>query len=258
MGYSDYVKNTAGAQGGQMLVRVADSAGTASVINGNDIMFYVRSGLSATFVGSPGFGTSVYVNGGWVGLSNVANYSGSTDWRHVGTININTSQTITFHINASGTSGFGGPDDFAVYVQRATVPPAPIANAIQEIRHQSFRTNFNWNGDGGSGVDKYEVHYSNNASGGQFSTETGDGSQLINVAPPNFPPGSPIYYWVRAHNGVGWGNFAGPVGATLLPGIRIRVAGVWQHAVPYVKVNGVWTAAVVYIRKAGVWVSTTL
>lgn len=258
MGYSDNVKNTAGSSGGQMLVRVADSAGTGGVINGNDVQFFVRSGLSATFVGSPGFGTSVYYNGGWNGLSNVANYSNSTDWRHVGTINVGSSQTITFHINASGTSGFGGPDDFAVYVQRATVPPAPTINNPTNFTHTSFNTSFSWAGDGGSAVDLYDVNYSNTSAGGQVSVGTTNGGQLINVDPAIYPPGTTMYYWVRAHNAVGWGPFSGPKSGTLLPGIRVKVGGVWKNAIPYVKVAGVWKAAVVYIKKSGAWVSTSL
>ena len=66
MGYSDNVKNTAGASGGQMLVRVADSAGQGGVIGGNEVQFFVRSGSTQTFVGSPGFGTSgIAANSSW-------------------------------------------------------------------------------------------------------------------------------------------------------------------------------------------------
>ena len=258
MGYSDNVKNTAGASGGQMMIRVADGAGTAGVINGNDVQFFVRSGSSATYVGSPGFGTSAFYNGAWHGLANVANHSNSTAWRHVGTVNIGGSQTVTFHINASGTSGFGGPDDFAVYVQRATVPPAPTVNAPNSFTHTSFRTNYAWAGDGGSGVDLYDIHYSNTPGGGQVSLGSLDGGQLVNVDPAVYPPGTKMYYWVRAHNAVGWGPFNGPQSGTLLPGIRVKVGGVWKNAIPYVKVAGVWKAAVVYIKKSGAWVSTTL
>ena len=243
MAYSDYTISTGTT--GTMMMRVHD---------GTLVEFWLKSGYSSTWFGSVTFSySSPNGSGSWA-----HGYSSGNTWQLMGSINVSSSGNVSWAMPHTGTSGFGGPTTQTVYVQRATVPPAPSAGAIKEITHQSFRTSFNWTGDGGSPVDAYEVHYSNNPSGGQFSLQTGDGSQLINVAPPNFPPGSPIYYWVRAHNAVGWGPFAGPVGATLLPGIRVEVAGVWKNAIPYVKVAGVWKAAVVYVKKSGAWVSTTL
>lgn len=165
--------------------------------------------------------------------------------------------TVYFTLRATGTQGLGGPTSVSFGFSRSTVPPPPNVYAPHSFTFNSFRTNFAWAGDGGAAVDAYEVHYSNNPGGGQFSLQTGDGQQLINVGLPNFPPGGPVYYWVRAHNAVGWGSFNGPAGGRLLAGNKTKVSGAWRDSVAYVKVNGDWRPCIPYVKKAGVWTMTT-
>lgn len=247
MGYSDHVQAT-GSSGGQMLIRVADSAGTSGVISSNDIKFFVRSGLSATFVGSPGFGTKVYANGGWITLDNVANYSNSTAFREVGTIHVTTNQTITFHIDASGTSGFGGPTDFPLAISRATVPAAPTAVSVDLITHTDFRYKFSGNSNGGSAILEWQVGY-----GYSSSTPTWFAPSSGTITVSAFTPGKLVYIWSRGRNAVGWSAWSARLSSQMKRGVKIFSSGTWHDAVPYVRDAGVWKPFEPYVRVSGVW-----
>ena len=260
MGYADYTQGT--GSGGIMLIRVADAAGQGGVINGNDIQFFLRTTNSGTFVGSPGFGTSVYYNGTWVGLANMANYSNAAGFRHLGTINVTTNQSIVFHINASGTSGFGGPTDFWLAISRATVPAAPTPIGIDNVMHQQFRYRFSGNSDGGAAIQEWQIAYGYDPNNGQY---TAPSSGTIDVG--TFVVGATIYIWSRGRNSVGWGPWSSRSSVTLRKGGRIKYQGSWYHMIPHVKDGfiygsswGTWKPAEPYIKKGkvpgvsdGVW-----
>lgn len=247
MGYSDYVKNTAGSNGGQMLIRVADAAGQGGVISSNEVQFFVRSGLSATWVGSPGFATRAYVNGGWVNLNRIANHSNSTSWIWLGTVYIGTNQTVTLHIDGTGTQGFGGPDDFAVAISRATVPAAPTPIGIDLIEHQSLRYRFSGNSNGGAPILEWQVGYGYDPNHVQWYKPS---NGTITITP--FYPGATVYIWSRGRNIAGWGPWSVRSSATLLRGCRVRSGGAWAHAIPYAKHNGLWKPTQPYIKKGKV------
>ena len=247
MGYRDYVKNTSGSNGGQMLIRVGDPVGQTGVINANEVQFFVRSGLSATWVGSPGFGTRAYVNGGWQNLNRVANHSNSTSWIWLGNVIVTTNQTVTLHIDASGTQGFGGPDDFAVAISRASVPAAPTPIGIDEVGHQSLRYRFSGNSNGGAPILEWQVGYGYSSSNVQWSKPSGG---TITITP--FYPGATVYVWSRGRNIAGWGPWSTRLSTTLRRGCRIRINNAWSHSVPYIKYNGAWKPAEPYIKKGKV------
>lgn len=243
MGYADYTKAT--GSGGIMLVRVADAAGAAGVISGNEVQFFLRTTNSATFVGSPGFGTSVYYNGGWAALANMANYSNAAGFRHLGTIYVGVSQQITFHINASGTSGFGGPTDFPVWVARGTIPPAPTPMGFDQITHTSFRYRFNSAGDGGAAIEEWQFGFGYNATTPQYFVAS-NGTSIIST----IVPGTIVYGWSRGRNSVGWGPWSVRSTAVMKRAGRIKTASAWAHGIPYIKNSaGIWTPAQPYTKK---------
>lgn len=247
MGYSDYVQNT-GSNGGQMLIRVADASGQAGVIAANDVKFFVRSGLTATWIGTPGFGTSVYANGGWITLNNVANYSNSTAWREVGTVRITTSQTITFHINASNTQGFGGPTDFPLTINRASVPAATIAVDYDDVTQTDFIYRFAAGANGGSPILEMQIGYGYSPVSVQFTKSSTGESKL-----GPFIPGTIVYVWSRARNVHGWGPYSERFAIQLKRGISIKWQGVWKDAVVYVKLGGTWQPAELLTKVDGAW-----
>lgn len=247
MGHADYTQNT--GSGGIMLIRVADAAGTPGVINGNDIQFHIQAGLSATWVGSPGFHWNYYINGAWGNDTNqyIGNYS-NREWRHVATFNITTTQDVCFHINNSGTQGFGGPTDFWLRVNRASPPAAPTPLGIDQIAHQTFRYRFSGNSDGGAPIREWQIGYGYNPSTPDY-TAPSNGTITVGT----FIPGATIYIWSRGRNDAGWGAWSTRSQVTLLRGCMVKVKGVWTHAIPYVKVSGEWKPAEPYIKVSGAW-----
>lgn len=249
MGYAEYTQAT--GSGGIMMIRVADAAGQGGVINGNDIQFFLRTTNSGTFVGSPGFGTSVYYNNTWVAMANMANYSNAAGYRHMGTINVTTNQSIAFHINASGTSGFGGPTDFWLAISRAVPPQAPTPIGIDEVQHQTFRYRFSGNSDGGSPITEWEIGYGYDPNSVQYRAPS---SGTITVG--TFVVGATVYIWSRGRNAVDWGPWSSRLSVSLRKGCRVKHQGAWAHAIPYVKDGyvsgsnwGTWKSAEPYLKK---------
>lgn len=245
MGHVDYTKGT--GDGGTMLIRVADSSGTSGVISANDVQFHIRSGQDGTYVGSPGFVWTGYYNGSWRLSGRIANISGR-EWRHVATFDVSTNQSVAFHIDNSGTQGFGGPTDFWVSVTRATVPPAPTALGLDLITHTTMRYKFSSNGTGGSAIIEWQIGYGTSPTSVQFTLKSPGTSTVTGLS-----MGTTWYFWSRGRNAVGWGGWSSRSFARTIAGSRLKVAGVWKEAIPMVKVAGVWRQAIPYIRSAGVW-----
>lgn len=235
---ADYTQGT--GSGGIMLIRD----------QGWIVEFHIQAGQSSTFVGSPGFGANAYVDGAWRGLSNVANYSNRV-WRKLGEHAATYNQSVNFHIDASGTAGFGGPTDFWQVINRATVPAAPTMIAIDQIAHVSARVRFSGNSDGGSPIREWQIGYGYNASTVQFTTGS-NGTSVIK----SLNLGSTVYFWARGRNDVGWGPWSSRLSARLLSSGRVKVAGVWREMILYIKIAGVWRTAIIYEKKAGVWTAT--
>src|SRR6187402_1216641 len=186
---TDYTKTTGS---GTMLIRDKGLA----------VEFHIQAGYSETWVGTPGFGTNAYVDGAWRGLPNVANYS-NREWRYLGSHNATYNQSVCFHIDNSGTQGFGGPTDFWVALNRATVPPAPSVLGIDTVEHTSFRYRFSSTGDGGSPVREWQIAYGPDPNIAKF-TMTSPGTSIVK----GLNIGQTVYVWSRGRNDVGWGAWS--------------------------------------------------
>lgn len=232
---ADYTRGT--GSGGIMLIRD----------QGYWVEFHIQAGQSATYVGSPGFGTGAHVDGAWRGLSNVANYSKRV-WRYLGAHAATYNQNVTFHINASGTQGFGGPTDFVQWIQRATVPAPPSPLWIDLIGHTDMRYQFSGNSDGGSPIREWQIGYGTDPNNVQYYVSSGGTSVVGGLS-----IGTTWYFWSRGRNDVGWSGWSARISARTLSSGRVKVAGVWREMVLYVKVSGAWRQAILYEKKAGVW-----
>lgn len=73
----------------------------------------------------------------------------------------------------------------------------------------------------------------------------------------NLPPATTLYFRVRARNPAGWNSWSAATMAKTAAGAKVKVAGVWKEAVPYVKQGGVWKVAAPFVKDLGVWKPVT-
>lgn len=96
------------------------------------------------------------------------------------------------------------------YFDWATVPPAPTFNsATPGSGSGTVNISFSSNGDGGEGVDQWQVNYATNASfsgGGLFDSS---GTSTFTGT-----PGVTYYFRARGRNDVGWGTWSNTRSAT--------------------------------------------
>jgi hypothetical protein len=239
---ADYTKGT--GSGGTMLIRDL----------GLQVQFHLKSGSSATWVGSPGFGTNAYVDGAWRGLPNLANVSGNP-WVHLGSHNANYTQDVCFHIDYSGTSGYGGPTDFWQNIYRApayTAPPPPTMHGFTTVGHTDATVQFSSTGTGNGTINGWQLAYGLTTNINDATVIASSGTSFLT----GLKQGATYYAWARGSNvEVGWGGWSTMATGKLISGAWVKVAGVWVEAVPMVKVAGVWIDAIPCIKKNGTWES---
>ncbi|MGW9345581.1 fibronectin type III domain-containing protein [Streptomyces albidoflavus] len=253
MGHADHTKGT--GNGGVMLIRVADAAGTPGVIGGNEVQFHIRAGLSSTYVGSPGFRWDGYINGGWGDPTNwrgrIGNISGTT-WRHVATFYIGYTQDVCFRIDYSGTQGFGGPTDFWVAVGRATVPATPNTPNVSNL--QADRMTLSWNipADNGAGIDQMLLRQSSTLDFSSYIDHP-RGGNVTSAEIAGLTPGATYYWRVYAHNSQGYSGSSGVRTQATRTGGRRKVDGVWRDIERWRKVDGAWRRVVRWRKVDGAW-----
>lgn len=246
----DYTRGT--GSGGVMLIRDL----------GWEVQFHIRAGYSSTYVGSPGFGTNAYVDGAWRGLPNVANISGTT-WRHVGSHNATYSQDVCFHIDASGTQGFGGPTDFWQSISRAPAagPPGKVPwVAANNVGHTSAVISWGAADLNNGAFEFYQIQTSDvpQSGYGDFTNDPSmhDGGSTTGGYGwnhTNMEQNTLWYTHVRVKTNQGWGQWSDIITYRTLTSARVKINGVWVDAVPYVKINGNWIEAVAFVKENGAW-----
>lgn len=133
-------------------------------------------------------------------------------------------------------------------IQTSTVPPAPTPRGFSNITQTSIRYSFSDNGNGGSGIQAWQIGYGTNPNNHQFEAASGGITDIGNLT-----PGTTWYFWSRGRNANGWGPWSPRSQARTIAGARVKHGGVWREAIPYVKVNGVWRLAQPYVKTNGSW-----
>lgn len=249
----DYTRGT--GSGGTMLIRDL----------GWEVQFHLKSGQSSSWVGSPGFGTNAYTDGAWRGLPNLKNISGNP-WVHLGSHNATYTQDVCFHIDASGTQGYGGPTDFWQRVDRAPAagPPGKVPwVSATNIGHTSATLNWGAADLNNGAFEFYQLQtssqpqsgYGDFVSGGIFH-DTGSTTGGYTWNHTNMQQNVLWYSHVRVKTNQGWGQWSDIITYRTLTSARVKAGGVWVDAVPFVKINGVWREAVAFAKIAGVWTAS--
>lgn len=153
--------------------------------------------------------------------------------------------------NSVGWSGWSPAKSF----KTARRPYAPTITSAVLNPDLSVTITYTDGSNGGMPVTSRTVGFGTSEST-PISTQLHTGNTFT-VAAISLTPGYKNYFWVRTNNAVGNGDWSARVSLDILGVIRVKVAGVWKYATPYVKVAGVWKVAVPYVKVSGVWKNTS-
>lgn len=200
---------------------------------------------------------STFVNGArWTGVVNNVGVSGTYSISGAQTVTlgswtVTTNQTVSAHIDSTGTVGLGGPADISHAVSRATVPGVTSPIGIDQVDMVSFRYRFSAGSNGGAAIDSYQIGYGLSSGNPTTFISSGGTSTITGLS-----PGTTYYVWSRAHNSVGYSPWSARLSTTTVAGGWVRVAGVWKKAIAWVRVAGVWKKAQPWVRVSGTWKKT--
>lgn len=123
-------------------------------------------------------------------------------WQLVGRVAIPNSRNVGWTIY---NSGLGFPTTtISTYINRATVPPAPTINDVHPISSSAIHVGFYGNGDGGAGIDNWQIGYGVDPNYPQYYYDYSSGQTDIG----GLWNSQIWYFWARGHNANGWGAWS--------------------------------------------------
>jgi hypothetical protein len=170
------------------------------------------------------------------------------DWQKLYRVKVSTSQTVTFKLGDTGTSGLGGPTTFSVKIDRTSKPSAPSSVKLTNATSSSVLATFTDGASNGDAIDSRQIGYGTSSTTPQ-KTVSSDKSTTIT----GLTPGATYYFWARTHNSEGWSSWSAKSSLTLGAVVRVKITGRWKPAVCYYKDNGIWKVVVPWIKTGGVW-----
>lgn len=162
----------------------------------------------------------------------------------------------------SSDSGLSGSNGNWVNLNIPRIPKRPSAPgtpSFSNVLPQSVTVSWTGSADnGGSSIDGYLLRYWPNATGTGAYTDSYENNTSRTIS--GLTPGQEYYFLVYAKNSSadngGYSNQSSSGIVRMLSGARIKIAGIWKLAIPYVKVGGVWKLAMPFIKVSGIWKKT--
>jgi hypothetical protein len=182
--------------------RGTGSSGTMMIRDtGTVVEFWLNSNNSSTWNAALPWGWTVNGSTG----SSTFNYQPGAGWKKLGSFNVGTTQTVTFRIGDTGTSGFGGPTSFSVGISRGGVPGVTGPPTFSSITQNSVVVTFVDGSNGGSPIDNHQIIWGTSPVLEEFTDNAGfTGS--VNVT--GLETATTYYFWGRTHNVHGWGPWS--------------------------------------------------
>lgn len=237
---ADYLKDTGNS--GKMMIR-----DTGSIVE-----FWINSFNTTTYNLALPWGFTV--NG--VTSSRTARYNRGAGWVRLGAWTVSKTQTVTFRLGDTGTSGFGGPTTFSVAISRGSMPNPPSKPALTSVNYDSVFVTFTDGAANGYPIDQRQIGYGTRSTGLDLWVYS-DKSTLIT----GLKIDTVYYFWARTHNALGWSRWSPYSFTRTLSGVTVyQQSGatvVKRNAIPWVNVNGVWRRTRPWARHLGTWKRVT-
>lgn len=228
------------------------TAGTMRIEDyGTGVAFWILCSDGATSSG--GYTWSGVVNGQNVG-GTVALPAGFGS-RNLGAWPVSASQTVSFHQNATGTSGLGGAADHSAWIDRgpaATVPGKPVPVILDTITPHSMRVQYFDPSDGGATITSRALQVSQRSDFTGPTTTIGvNQSGIYNAG--GLGTAYPFWWRYRVQNGVGVGPWSDPVLAYTTGYVRVSDGASFTPWAVDISDGSQWVRQIVDISTAGVW-----
>lgn len=181
----DYKKDTGST--GEMIIRD----------NGTTVSFLINSHNSTTFNHDLPWG---YTVNGVTNNSRQSDYSAGSGWKTLGSWTVTSSQTVTFRLFDTGTSGLGGPTTLSASIDRVVPPGQPEKPTISSITATSMRVVWHSGTYGGEPPNLRQLarNTSNTTVGAVLTSVDGD------TTVTGLNPGTTYYFWGRTRNSAGY------------------------------------------------------
>lgn len=235
---TDYTKSTGSS--GTMMIR--DTAGK--------VQFWLRAG-SATFNHNLLYG---YTVNGVTDNTNRFDFDSGGAWQMLRQWTVSSSQTVTFRLGDSGTSGLGGPTSFSQAINRDTVPDEPSACRASLITATSVVIKFSDPADnGGDAIDLREIVYRKTTDAADDLTHVSSWDRDSTIT--GLSPGTAYYFWARVHNSVGYSTYGPRITVTTLddpdpPGV-VSFSEITQTSVRTKFIDGDTNGTAILERQVG-------
>lgn len=237
---ADYTTPTGG--GGTLLIRDT----------GSSVEFWLGQAFSATYSG--GIPWSGVVNG--VGVGGSFPWGSGGGFRIVASYGVSSSQTVSFSIGATGTSGFGGPTGLSAYISRATVPSAPAAPVASAIGVDRMTLSWSIPSNGGAAIDQMLLRRWDASGYGGSYVDYPNGGSVTSRLVTGLAPDKPYWWALYAHNAVGYSSRGAGLAVRTLSPAYVGKGGAFPAAagVSVGKDGSLVPAAQVLVAKAGAFV----
>lgn len=180
---TDYTKSTGSS--GTMMIRDT----------GTYVEFWLKAG-SATYNYQLPWS---YVVNGVTSPTKSFRFEKGGQYQKLGSWNVSTSQTVTFKIGDTGTSGLGGPTTFSQAITRAKPPNPPSAVSFSNLTSTSVIGTFTDGSNNGATIDARQIGYGTNSTGPLNHVDSDRSTTITGLK-----PGLTYYFWASTRNAKGW------------------------------------------------------